>query len=231
MKLNSVRFASAVAHVWAIAGLICGLTYIAAPQSYARAANFLLHSDMFTSTRGFGWGELVAATGAWWGLAFVLAGASASLYNRSVASPDTNGDTRPGGRKMKRTLVLAMTVLFGVATSAVAQGKHGHQHTDKKNPPITLTGEVLDLTCFMQHPDNAVGPEHAKCAKACINKGLPIGFRAEDGTIYLLIGADHEPIAEKLTAAAGKKSTVTGTVIDHDGVKAIALVSIADAKP
>lgn len=84
MKLNAMRFAVAVANVWAIAGLICGLFYRGAPQAYARGANFLLHTDMFTSTRAFGWGELVAATVVWWGLVAVLTGASAGLYNRSL---------------------------------------------------------------------------------------------------------------------------------------------------
>lgn len=84
MKLHTIHFAVAVANVWAIAGLICGLFYKGAPEAYARGANFLLHSDMFTSTRAFGWGELVAATAVWWGLVAVLAGASAALYNRSL---------------------------------------------------------------------------------------------------------------------------------------------------
>lgn len=84
MRLNTVRFAVAVANVWAIAGLICGLFYKGAPQVYARGANFLLHTDMFTATRAFGWGELVAATIVWWILAAVLTSASAGLYNRSL---------------------------------------------------------------------------------------------------------------------------------------------------
>jgi hypothetical protein len=63
---------------------MCGLFYKGAPQAYASGANFLLHTDMFTSTRAFGWGELVAATIAWWILAAVLAVTSAGLYNRSL---------------------------------------------------------------------------------------------------------------------------------------------------
>ena len=116
-----------------------------------------------------------------------------------------------------------MVFVFNVA--AVAQHTHSHAK------PVALTGEIIDLTCFLQHPDNATGMDHAKCAKTCINNGLPVGFRAEDGTIYLVIGTGHEPIAVTVANAAGKKSTVTGTIIDHDGVKAIALVSIVDAKP
>ncbi len=95
--------------------------------------------------------------------------------------------------------------------------------------PTTLTGEVIDLQCFMQHPDNAVGPDHAKCAQACMAKGLPIGFLADDGTVYQLIGAEHETVAAQVGEWAGKKCSLTGTVIEHHGIRAIQLASIADA--
>ncbi len=124
---------------------------------------------------------------------------------------------------MKRLISLATSLVFVLGVAAFAQ-EHD-QHAKPATKPVTLTGEVIDLTCFMQHPDNATGMDHAKCAKACIAKGLPVGFRAENGTIYLVIGMDHEPIAELVAAAAGKKSTITGTIIDHDGVKAIAISS------
>ncbi len=129
---------------------------------------------------------------------------------------------------MRRMVNLATTLLIVLSTAAAAQ--HTHSHGKSAAKPVTLTGEIIDLTCFMQHPDNATGMGHAKCAKACIDKGLPVGFRAEDGTVYLVIGTSHDPIAEMTAAAAGKKSTITGTIIDHDGVKAFALTSIADAK-
>ena len=84
MKLESGRFAVAVANVWAAVSLICALTYKAAPAAYTGGANFLLHSDMFRATRVVSWGELVLAAVAWWVLAALLAGAAATLYNRSV---------------------------------------------------------------------------------------------------------------------------------------------------
>lgn len=124
---------------------------------------------------------------------------------------------------MKRVITLTVSMLFVFGAAAFAQ-RHGH-HAKPSAKPVTLTGEIIDLTCFMQHPDNAVGMDHATCAKACINKGLPIGFRAEDGTVYLVIGTDHEPIAEMIAAAAGKKSTIRGAIVDHDGIKAITISS------
>ena len=129
---------------------------------------------------------------------------------------------------MKRLVALTMSILF--ASGAVALAQQGHHHEKEGTKPVAMTGEILDLTCFMLHPDDAVGMEHAKCAKMCINKGLPVGFRTDDGTIYLVVGTGHDSIAATVADLAGKKSTITGTVIDHDGVKAIAMVSIV-AKP
>ena len=82
MKLDAGRFAVALASVWAVAALVCAVMYKAAPDSYARFANFLVHSDMFQATRAFGWGEVLGAMIAWWVLVAILAGASAAMYNR-----------------------------------------------------------------------------------------------------------------------------------------------------
>ncbi|HEU4365597.1 MAG TPA: hypothetical protein VFT13_09060 [Candidatus Krumholzibacteria bacterium] len=126
---------------------------------------------------------------------------------------------------MKPKFLLATLVMVTMTTPAFAQ--HGHAHgNDAAKKPVAMTGEVIDLTCFMQHPADAVGMDHAKCAKMCISQGLPIGFLAEDGTIYLLIGEGHDPIATKVADIAGKTVTINGVVTDHHGVKAIQLVSV-----
>ena len=84
MKLNAMKFAMAVASVWATAGLVCAIVYKLAPNAYAGAANFLLHTDMYRATHVVGWGELILAVAVWWVVAAVLAGASAAAYNRAV---------------------------------------------------------------------------------------------------------------------------------------------------
>ena len=84
MKLEVRGFAFAVANVWAVAGLVCAVVFKLAPNAYAGAANFLLHTDMYRTSRVVGWGELIVATFAWWILVALVAGASAALYNRSV---------------------------------------------------------------------------------------------------------------------------------------------------
>jgi hypothetical protein len=127
---------------------------------------------------------------------------------------------------MKRTLFIAFAVVL--ATGAVALA--GDEAKKAKPAPVTLTGEVLDLYCYMEHPESATGSEHAKCAKGCISKGLPIGFLAADGTIYVIIGKDHESAATTVADWVGKQSTITGHVKEQKGMKAIELVSIGEAK-
>ena len=91
MKLEVRGFAFAVANVWAVAGLLCAVVFKLAPDAYAGAANFLLHTDMYRTSRVVGWGELIVAVFAWWVLAALLAGASAALYNRSVGGLQERG--------------------------------------------------------------------------------------------------------------------------------------------
>jgi len=131
---------------------------------------------------------------------------------------------------MKRPIIFVASALLAFGATALAYGQHSHEHAKGEAKTVTLTGEIIDLTCFMQHPDNSLGMEHAKCAKSCINKGLPIGFLREDGTVYLLMGDGHESIASTVADIAGKKVKIDGVVVDHHGVKAIQLVSVAAAK-
>jgi len=93
MKLDASRFAVATANVWAAAGLICALAYKAAPEAYARSANLLLHTDMYTATRLLGWSEVVFAILAWWVLVFVLVGCTVALYNKSLVARGRWGRT------------------------------------------------------------------------------------------------------------------------------------------
>ena len=128
---------------------------------------------------------------------------------------------------MKRILLVATAVALLSASVALASDEAAKK---AKAEPVTMTGEVLDLYCYMQHPESATGAEHAKCAKGCISKGLPIGFLASDGTMYVIIGKDHESASTAVADYVGKKSTLTGIVKEQKGMKAIELVSIADAK-
>ena len=93
----------------------------------------------------------------------------------------------------------------------------------------SVTGEVIDMACFFD--DGACGPDHAAFATMCIASGLPVGLKANDGTIYVLIGkqippsaqpaAQHESLNAQLAPFAAKIVTISGTIVSRRGVNVI----------
>jgi hypothetical protein len=71
----------------------------------------------------------------------------------------------------------------------------------------TLTGVVSDAMCA-KNPTKASSPDHAACAKKCINGGSP-AVLIVSGKVYQVANATM------LNAYAGKTVTVDGTV-DND---------------
>ncbi len=82
----------------------------------------------------------------------------------------------------------------------------------------TVTGEVVDLMCYLDH--GAKGADHAGCAKMCIESGGPTGILTEDNQLYLIVG-EHKPMNDQLAPLAAKTITVTGKVVERDGMKMI----------
>ncbi len=116
---------------------------------------------------------------------------------------------------MKRFLILLLAISGPLTALCVA---------DESGGKVTVTGEVLDMACYLDH--GAHGEKHAACAAQCIRSGLPVGIKsAADGTVYLLIG-EHEPLNQKLADYAAKTITVTGKLVERDGIKLIENVEI-----
>lgn len=123
-----------------------------------------------------------------------------------------------------KTAIYAAVLVAGFSMGAAAHEKHDHGTTKQSigqtssEETITVKGEVLDMACYIDH--NAQGPKHADCAKTCIESGLPVGIKTEDGKTYLLIG-EHKPINKALAPYAAKTITVRGKAISRDGFNMI----------
>jgi type 1 fimbria pilin len=117
---------------------------------------------------------------------------------------------------MKTTLSIAATIVLFVA-GIVATAHEGETH-GAASEEITVKGEVLDLVCYVDH--NATGEKHADCAAKCIQQGLPVGLKAENGKTYLLVG-EHKPINAELVKHAAKTITVKGKAVSRDGFNMI----------
>mgnify|MGYP001559101609 CR=1 FL=1 len=118
---------------------------------------------------------------------------------------------------MRRVIVLGMLIVL--ATSAYAheeQGQAGEQ---------TLTGEVVDVVCYLSHGKDGLGKAHAECAKKCIKSGLPVALKVGD-QLYLAANADHTAANARLVELAGGQVTVRGSVMERDGQHLIAISSV-----
>jgi len=100
---------------------------------------------------------------------------------------------------MKKTFMLLMAVLVvGVlcTVSLTAQEK-------KAEKEMTVTGEVVDVACYMM--GEAKGEGHVKCATACAKAGGSLGILTADGKLYVsLLPDDH-------------KSSPNAALMDHIG--------------
>ena len=127
-------------------------------------------------------------------------------------------------------LAASAAFVLGVRLSA-AEGEMSGKPMAQMSPTapataggqITVTGEVLDLACYLDH--GAHGEKHAGCAKMCISSGLPVGLKSNDGTVYLLVG-EHKPANDKLADLAAKTITVKGKLVTRDGINLLENIEI-----
>jgi hypothetical protein len=119
--------------------------------------------------------------------------------------------------------LLAAGAAFVLLPVAVHADDMGQPAKPVSGAQITVTGEVLDMACYLDH--GAHGDRHADCAKMCISSGLPVGIKSADGTVYLLIG-DHKPANDKLAEFAAKTITVKGKFVSRDGINLLENIEI-----
>ena len=116
-------------------------------------------------------------------------------------------------------LKVAVTATFIAALAcaplAIAQE---HQHGDDTAASKELTGEVVDMMCYVDH--NAVGEKHGQsCGAKCIKSGGPVGI-VREGKAYLVVG-EHKPINDQLAEYCGKNITVKGKLAERGGIAMI----------
>ena len=126
---------------------------------------------------------------------------------------------------MKRARIIVVAVLLvGLgAAGAWAHEEHG------EGGQQALTGEVVDVVCYLSHGPSGLGKDHAGCAQKCIKNGLPVALKVGD-QLYLLANADHTPANAKLADLAAKQVTVHGTVLERDGQHLLVVSSVEESR-
>jgi hypothetical protein len=112
-------------------------------------------------------------------------------------------------------ITLALLVL-----TATAAAHEGYEHSSSSS---TLTGEIVDVTCLMDHASKSA--THSACAQKCIEKGLPVGLLVGD-KLYLVILDSHDSPNAKLAPLAGKLVKMTGAITQQHGLRVIDMESV-----
>ncbi len=114
--------------------------------------------------------------------------------------------------------IFAILALFACSVPAIAH--EGHQMPGEKAVTKTITGEVVDMGCWLGH--GARGEKHISCATKCLAQGMPMGLLTSNGTLYLItLDHDNADPYNSLKDMAGKNATVTGELLSRSGMKAI----------
>ena len=114
---------------------------------------------------------------------------------------------------MKKNASARQISSFGAAFALAVT--FAHAETQQPATQVKeIKGEILDLTCYADH--GATGEKHASCGTTCVKSGLPVGIKAEDGTVYTVVG-EHKPLNQELAPYVGKIVTLKGKVSLRSG--------------
>jgi hypothetical protein len=134
---------------------------------------------------------------------FCLIGAGVALAAVSLAFAQAKGILFPDWSKPTKGSYAAPAAEIGKKARA---GQPWSQTTytsaitgqqPLKGEPITVTGEIIDLSCYLQVGKH--GDKHRDCGQKCARNGQPVGILLEDGTVYTLMDEEHDPRRDGLT--------------------------------
>ena len=138
---------------------------------------------------------------------------------------------------MKQTVpvvfVVALAMCGGPGVVWAHEGHEGESHheeaAENTSAEQTLTGEVVDVFCYLSHGKEGLGKGHAECAKKCIQNGLPVAIKVGD-QLYLAAMASHDPANKQLASLAGERVTVHGKVLEQDGQHLVAITRVEETR-
>ena len=114
-------------------------------------------------------------------------------------------------------VAVAATCITALTISPLAIAQE-HEHGGDTATSKEVTGEVVDMMCYVDH--NAVGEKHGQsCGAKCVKNGGPVGI-VSDGKAYLVVG-EHKPMNDQLADYCGKTVTLKGKMAERGGIAMI----------
>ena len=122
---------------------------------------------------------------------------------------------------MKKNLATAAIALLILAALAAGTRFIG---AEDRAVDVTLTGSVVDMHCYVTH--GIRDARHTSCSNACIARGVPAGFLADDGTLYVLFDEKPFSVKDKVAGLADVPIRLTGTPVTRGGIKGVQIKTI-----
>ena len=134
-------------------------------------------------------------------------------------------------------LVLVLACAVGVlyaqdSTKAATSAKSGMKMSSKEMD-TTVSGEVVDVSCYLRHGDKGMGDGHKSCAEACAKSGSPLGILTKDGKLYVSVLPDDHSTGPNaiLMDHVAHQVEATGIVRTKAGVRGMMISKVEMAKP
>jgi len=126
---------------------------------------------------------------------------------------------------MKKSLLIAAIALLILAALAAGNRFAG---AEDRAADVTLSGSVVDMHCYVTH--GVRDAKHTACSNACIARGVPAGFLADDGTLYVLFDEKPFSVKEKVAGLADVPVLLTGTPVTRGWIKGLQIKGIEKVK-
>lgn len=123
-------------------------------------------------------------------------------------------------KKILTAVILIIAVVTGYQFSSMAAEKLN------SGPSETITGEVIDLSCYLANGQEGRGPEHKECAIMCAKAGSALAILTESGIVYFPVSPMGKNNNGKLLDYVGDNVEVTGLVVTQSGINGIKIQSI-----
>lgn len=128
---------------------------------------------------------------------------------------------------MRRAFVIGIALL--IVAALVAGSRLLGAEEKATGAPVTLKGTVVDMHCYVTHGLNDA--KHTACSNACIARGVPAGFLAEDGKLWVLFGEKPFSVKDTVAGMADVPAILTGIPVERAGIRGIQIKSIERVKP
>jgi hypothetical protein len=124
-----------------------------------------------------------------------------------------------------------MRILAVIAMAAGMLSTVGQGTAQAAAQRVQVTGEVIDSWCYLTEIMYPEGSAHHECALWCAAGGVPVGLRADDGTVYIIlkIGDEATSVANpRLMKIQSHEVSVEGDVFMRDGFNYLVIDRVAN---